>query len=83
MSNRQFSVILSPWGQGWGEVGINLEYMVGYWERKDGSEGGTLTFDCLPGGVYELIDYDGAGVLPNAVVSALRAAGFVLDETFD
>ena len=77
------NVVLFPWGEDHGQVHVYTSRLAGYWERRDGSEGGTLTFGWLITGRLELIDYDGAGVLPNAVVKALRAAGFVLDDTFD
>jgi hypothetical protein len=85
MSKLHFDTILRPWGIGanLGEVGVCKAHMRGYWERKNGSEGGKLLFNRLPGGMYELVDYDGAFELPAAVVSSLRASGFVLDETFD
>lgn len=84
MSNSyNFDTILHPWGADHGEVGIDTDALYGYWERKDGSEGGGLWFECLDTkGTLELIDYDGAFELPRSVVSALLAAGVVMDETF-
>ena len=93
MSNEYtFDITLHPWGTDpeRGTVGIDTAALYGYWERKDGSEGGGLWFcreligsrlDQL--GPLELIDFDGASELPRSVVAALRAAGYVLDETFD
>ena len=80
-----FDTILHPYGDDatLGTVSVCKAHMRGYWERRDGSEGGELLFDRLPGGVYELVNYDGAFSLPVAVVNSLRAAGFVLDESFD
>jgi hypothetical protein len=85
MTTLNFDTILNPWGSDatFGTVGVCKAHMRGYWERKDGSEGGELLFDRLPNGVYELVDYDGAFELPVAVVDSLRAAGFMLDENFD
>ena len=74
---------LFPWGKEWGTVAVYTEKLQGYWECRDGSEGGMLNFELLPDGRLELVDYDGAFALPNPVVATLRAAGFVLDETFD
>ena len=81
-----FTMILHPWGTEHGKVGIDPAALYGYWERKDGSEGGGLWFDRLPAGTagypsgLDLIDYDGAFELPRSVVAALRVAGIYLDE---
>ena len=82
-----FTMILHPWGTEHGEVGIDPAALYGYWERKDGSEGGGLWFENHYDGetkkwFIELIDYDGAGELPRSVVAALRTAGVVLDDTY-
>lgn len=90
MSNSyNFDTILFPWGHEHGEVGIDSAALYGYWERKDGSEGGGLWFsrELIGGrldqkGPLELMDFDGAFELPKSVVSALISAGVVLDETF-
>lgn len=66
------------------EIHIDPARLYGYWERRDGSEGGGLWFELLPDGKLELIDYDGDYELPQAVVELLRAEGYVLDgECFD
>lgn len=92
MTDYKFDIILHPWGVNpdRGIVGIDTAALYGYWERKDGSEGGGLWFsrELIGGrldqkGPLELIDYDGAFELPRSVVAALRAAGVVLDETFN
>ena len=91
MTNEySFTLVLHPWGTDpeRGTVGIDPAALYGYWERKDGSEGGGLWFDTVPG-LYregqapqlELTDYDGAGELPRSVVAALREAGVVLDDS--
>ena len=79
-----FNTILHPWGNepGRGTVGIDTTALYGYFERKDGSEGGGLWFDRLADNRLELADYDGLAVLPRSVVACLKAAGFVLDESF-
>lgn len=84
-----FDTILHPWGADHGEVGIDTDALYGYWERKDGSEGGGLWFSrelinsrLNQKGPLELIDFDGAFDLPKAVKTALVTAGVVLDETF-
>lgn len=53
-----------------------------HFERHGEAIGG-LIFDTLPGGQLELIDFDGAYVLPRPVTKALRAFGFHVDTTFD
>lgn len=80
-----FDTILHPWGTDpeRGVVGIDTTALYGYFERKDGSEGGGLWFERVDGGALELVDYDGVACLPRSVVAALRAAGYVLDESFD
>ena len=80
-----FDTILHPWGAGpeRGTVGIDTTALYGYFERRDGSEGGELWFERIEGGAFELMDYDGMACLPRSVVDALRCAGFILDETFD
>ena len=62
--------------------GIDPAALYGFWERKDGSEGGGLWFDRLASGALDLIDYDGAACLPLAIVGALRAAGVVVSDGF-
>lgn len=56
----------------------------GYFEHnKLGDEcGGGLWFEPVLM-TMELIDFDGVACLPQDVVKALRAAGFILDSTFD
>lgn len=46
----------------------------GYWEYRDGSEGGGLWFDPAPGTRHGLTlrDYDGAAILPKQVVEILH-----------
>ena len=87
MSNKyDFDITLHPWGTNpeRGVVGIDTSAQYGYWEHKDGSEGGGLWFvECDDKGTLELSDYDGAFELPRSVVAALRGAGVVLDEVFD
>jgi hypothetical protein len=50
----------------------------GWWQNdKSGTEGG-LTFKGMT-----LTDYDGTYCLPMRIISALRAAGFVVSEDFE
>lgn len=80
-SEYDFDVTLYPYGMSkeYGVVGIDTKKKYGYWEYKDGSEGGGLWF-----GLDEelgqpcLEDYDGAYELPHKVVSALRAFGVLV-----
>lgn len=80
-----FATILRPWGddQNLGTVGIDTVELYGYWERRDGTEGGGLWFRAMDDGRLELADFDGYFELPRKVVDALRGAGIVLDETFN
>lgn len=91
-TEHNYTITLHPWGAApdKGVVGIDPVALYGYWERKDGSEGGGLWFSrelidsrLDKKGPLELIDYDGAFELPAAVVTALRDFGVILDETFN
>ncbi len=57
-----------------GKVFIDTVAQYGYWERRDGSEGGGLWFEDK-----EMVDYDGAYELPIKVEQALREAGYSVD----
>lgn len=61
---------------------IDTAALRGFWERKDGTEGGELIFDRLASGALDLVDFDGAACLPLAIVGALRAAGVVVSDDF-
>lgn len=72
------------------EFAIDTAACYGYWERRDGSEGGGLWFSAHEsstagdaGRKLELIDYDGSEVLPPSIVRKLREAEFIVDDTFD
>lgn len=62
--------------------GIDTAALRGFWDRKDGTEGGELRFDRLSSGALDLIDYDGAYALPLAIVGALRSAGVNVSDDF-
>lgn len=81
----QFTVNLKPWGDNpeRGSVGVDEDALYGYWEHKDGSEGGGLWFSHSEDGPLDLIDYDGDYMLPKAVIDALRLAGFRVDADFE
>jgi hypothetical protein len=64
-------------------VGIDEAELYGYWEHKDGSEGGGLWFERLDNGQLDLIDYDGDYMLPMLVIAALRASGVSVDADFE
>jgi len=49
----------------------------GYWERKDGSEGGGLWFDGK-----DLRDYDGAYELPAACIAQIEELGYRVSDDF-
>jgi hypothetical protein len=80
-----YTINLKPYGDDpdLGVVGVDPATKYGYWEHKNGVEGGGLWFDEV-GGKLELVDYDGySGYLPVKVVRALRGAGFTVDSGFN
>jgi hypothetical protein len=50
----------------------------GYFENSKTGSGGGLWFEG-----DELVDYDGVMALPALVASALRGAGYIVDEIFE
>lgn len=69
---------------------IDTAALYGYWEHKDGSEGGGLWFsvhESSTGGdagrVLELYDYDGWHSLPQSITNKLREQGYVVGPEFD
>jgi hypothetical protein len=83
MTDYNFTIILHPWGESpeRGTVGIDPAALYGYWEHKDGSEGGGLWFERTEAGELELVDYDGDYELPRLVIAALCAAeGVIIPE---
>ena len=85
MTAYNFTTTLYPWGDNpeRGTVGIDPTALYGYWEHKDGSEGGGLWFERTEAGDLELVDYDGDYALPRLVIAALCAAeGVTLPEDF-
>ena len=88
-----FTITLRPYGDSatLGVVEIDPVALYGYWEHRDGSEGGGLWFDRRVfakvghhgAGTLMLTDYDGAFSLPAKVVSALREAGAVVGDEFN
>lgn len=77
---HNYTITLHPYGNviGAGFVQISPSTKYGYWEHRDGSEGGGFW---LRG--KELTDFDGDYMLPKAVVKILRDNGYALDEAFD
>lgn len=65
------------------KLAIDPVALYGYWERKDGSEGGGLWFRKNADGKLELVDFDGSYEFPREWVTILRNAGYVLDWAFD
>lgn len=78
----EFDITLHPYGDGpdAGVVRLDTKARYGYWEYRNGSEGGGLWFE--PVGPLELVDYDGGYFLPPAVIRALRAAGVSVDPEY-
>ena len=86
MTAYNFTTTLHPWGENpeRGTVGIDPAALYGYWEHKDGSEGGGLWFERTETGGLELVDYDGDYALPRLVIAALCAAeGVIVDADFE
>jgi len=79
-----YNLTLRPYGDtpDSGIVRIDTEKRYGYWEHRNGSEGGGLWFEQPTGRPLELVDYDGHYVLPAPVVRALLAAGVVIEPEF-
>lgn len=55
----------------------------GCWEYPDGSEGGGLWFGPSATHKRELTDYDGVYELHPTIITALREAGYFVDEVND
>lgn len=85
MTERNYTMTLHPWGENpeRGIVRIAPDELYGYWEHRDGTEGGGLWFELTTAGALDLADYDGHAVLPGKVIDALRAAGVTVGDEFD
>lgn len=88
MRKHKYTIKLFPYGTqaDRGIVEVSPSTLYGYWEHKDGTEGGGLTFERVKtrdGLTLELIDFDGDYELPGKVIEALRDAGFIVSEDFD
>jgi hypothetical protein len=83
MTAYNFTITLHPYGPEAGVTGIDPTALYGYFERKDGSEGGGLWFERTEAGGLELSDYDGTACLPAAVTKALRAHGVTVTADFE
>lgn len=66
------------------DVNISPSTNYGYFEHNTQGDdyGGGLWFS-LVDNKMELADFDGMSLLPKEIVTRLREAGYVLDETFD
>ena len=84
MTEYKFTIKLHPYGTSpdVGIVEIDPAALYGYFERKDGSEGGGLWFED-DGNRLVLVDYDGVSCLSPKVIAALRAAGVTVDADFE
>ena len=80
-----FITTLHPYGQAptAGIIQIDPAARYGYFERRNGEEGGGLWFDRTESGGLELSDYDGLTALPAAIINALRANGVTVDAAFE
>lgn len=64
------------------EVKVSPTTGYGYFEHDDYGEGGGLWFEDQAG-TLSLADFDGRMVLPKDVGTALRGAGYNVDDIFD
>ncbi len=85
MIAQDYTIKLHPWGfaPDMGIVEIDPVALYGYFELRNGSEGGGLWFERAEGGALELLDYDGEVSLPKKVVAALRDGGVIVDSSFE
>ena len=84
MTEYNFTIKLHPWADvpNSGIVEIDPVALYGYFERKDGSEGGGLWFE-NDGNRLVLVDYDGVATLPKAIIECLRLNGATVDADFE
>lgn len=66
---------------GLAETAVDTGALYGFWERRDGSEGGGLWFS-REGDTIALVDFDGAYELPRRVIRDLRDLGITVSEVF-
>ena len=85
MTEYNFTIKLHPYGTSpdVGIIEVDPVALYGYFERKDGSEGGGLWFDRAEGDTLELVDYDGVATLPKAIIECLRHNGATVDADFE
>jgi len=83
MTEYNFTITLYPYGVDGGKTEIDPVALYGYFERKDGSEGGGLWFDRTPWNELELVDYDGVSTLSLKVITAMREAGVIVGADFE
>lgn len=84
MTEHQYTVTLHPYGTepGRGIVQLSPSTHYGWFELKDGTEGGGLWFD-PEAATLTLQDYDGTACLPRQILAALRAHGITAGPEFD
>jgi len=84
MNEYNYTITLHPYGDSpdAGIVQIDPAALYGYFERRDGSEGGGLWFEPIDGAL-NLIDFDGMAALPLKVVNALRSHGVIVEDAFE
>ena len=83
MTTYNFTTTLKPYGDAptAGILEIDPVALYGYFEMRDGSEGGGLWFDRNESGALRVIDYDAVFELSTAVIKALDAAGIDTSDT--
>lgn len=100
MANEyNFSLLLDYEPKAPGKTHIDLDAKYGFWEYRDGTEGGGLWFEPFnpttcefpepetppeaPSRGLMLADFDGWYILPAYVAKALREAGFYVSKDYD
>lgn len=85
MTEYNFTITLYPFGTepGRGIVKIDPAARYGYFEHRDGSEGGGLWFEQEDGEPLALVDYDGVFSIPHQILAALRAQGITAGPEYD
>ena len=84
MTVYNFTIKLQPYGNApdLGIVEIDPVAVYGYFERRNGTEGGGLWFED-DGRSLVLVDYDGVATLPQAIIDSLRNHGVAVDASFE
>ena len=83
MENIDYTIRLYPFGRKLGGLEIDPEALRGFFEHRDGSEGGGLWFERSTTNQLILVDFDGVFQLPKQVIEVMRKAGIIVDDDFE